>query len=212
MRRHPADPPKTWLMTDERVGDGLWRALARLPRGSGVVFRHYRTPPAERRRLFRRVARIARSRGLMLIRGGEHPLGGGAAGTHRHRGTGLVTWPAHNRDEAVRAVRAGADLLFVSPVFVTRSHPGARVLGVSAARKIGAGLPVQIVALGGVTPKRGRLLLRSGFWGWAAIDGWIACRCRPTPDESFGTPRASRWSRDVQPLNARPSPRTAALR
>ncbi|MEJ8630952.1 hypothetical protein P0F65_16040 [Sphingomonas sp. I4] len=36
--------PVTWLMTDERLGDGLWRALARLPPGSGVVFRHHATP------------------------------------------------------------------------------------------------------------------------------------------------------------------------
>ena len=39
-------------MTDERLGDGLWAALERLPKGSGVVFRHYGLAPAERRALF----------------------------------------------------------------------------------------------------------------------------------------------------------------
>ena len=34
--------PSVFLMTDERMGDGLWAALERLPRGAGVVFRHYR--------------------------------------------------------------------------------------------------------------------------------------------------------------------------
>jgi thiamine-phosphate pyrophosphorylase len=38
-------------MTDERLGDALWTALRRLPRGAGIVFRHYATPPAERRAL-----------------------------------------------------------------------------------------------------------------------------------------------------------------
>ncbi|RYD48780.1 MAG: thiamine phosphate synthase, partial [Sphingomonadales bacterium] len=38
--RHPLIP-KLWLMTDERMGDDLWDALKRLPRGSGVIFRHY---------------------------------------------------------------------------------------------------------------------------------------------------------------------------
>jgi thiamine-phosphate pyrophosphorylase len=159
-------------MTDERMGAGLWRALQRLPRGSGVVFRHYATPPAERRRLFRRVAVMARARGLVLIRAGEVPLGA-EAGTHGRRGGGLVTWPAHDRPEALRGVRAGADLLFVSPVFATRSHAGTAALGPVKARRIAAGLPVRAVALGGMTRKKGRTLIRSGFWGWAAIDAWL---------------------------------------
>ena len=171
-RRHPAAPPKMWLMTDERMGPGLWRALKRLPRGSGVVFRHYRTLPAERRRLFRRIAAVARARGLVLVRAGDSSLGA-EAGTHGRRGGRLVTWPAHDRAEALRGVRAGADLLFVSPVFATRSHPDAPALGPAKARRIVAGLPVRAVALGGMTPARGRALMRSGWWGWAAIDAWL---------------------------------------
>jgi len=159
-------------MTDERMGDGLWRALKRLPRGSGIVFRHYATPPAERRRLFRRVAAIARARGLVLVRAGDGPLGA-EAGTHGRPGRGLVTWPAHDRAEALRAARAGADLVFVSPVYPTRSHSDAPALGPRAARRLAAGLPVRVVALGGVTPKRGRVLIAAGLWGWAAIDAWL---------------------------------------
>ena len=55
-RRHPL--PTIWLMTDERVGD-LLGAIRRLPRGAGVVFRHYATPAEERRRLWRAVRRVA---------------------------------------------------------------------------------------------------------------------------------------------------------
>jgi thiamine-phosphate pyrophosphorylase len=171
-RRHPAEPPKLWLMTDERMGEQLWRALRRLPRGSGVVFRHYHTPPGERRRLFRKVAAVARARGLVLVRAGEGPLGA-EAGTHGRRGAGLITWPAHDRAEALRGVRAGAGLLFVSPVYATRSHPGAPALGPGTARRIAAGLPVRAIALGGVTREHGRSLIRAGWWGWAAIDAWI---------------------------------------
>ena len=66
--RHPL--PSLWLMTDERIED-VAAALRRLPRGAGVVFRHYATLPAERRRLWRRLLRIARARGLMLVRAGS---------------------------------------------------------------------------------------------------------------------------------------------
>jgi thiamine-phosphate pyrophosphorylase len=159
-------------MTDERVGDGLWAALRRLPRGSGVVFRHYATPVWERRMLFRRVVRIARARGLVVVRAGER-AGFGEDGVHGGaRGSGLRTAPAHDRREAVAAVRRGAEVLFVSPVFGTRSHPGAATLGERMARQIVQGLPVVVIALGGMDARRFRGI--TGFDGWAAIDAWGA--------------------------------------
>jgi thiamine-phosphate pyrophosphorylase len=157
-------------MTDERLGDGLWAALRRLPPGSGVVFRHYATPVRERRRLFRRVVRIARVRGLVVVRAGER-AGFGEDGVHgRARGGGLRTAPAHDRREAVAAVRRGAEVVFVSPVFGTRSHPGAEALGVRKARQITQELPVVVIALGGMGARRFRRV--TGFDGWAAIDAW----------------------------------------
>jgi thiamine-phosphate pyrophosphorylase len=157
-------------MTDERLGDGLWAALRRLPPGSGVVFRHYATPVRERRRLFRRVVRIARVRGLVVVRAGER-AGFGEDGVHGGaRGSGLRTAPAHDRREAVAAVRRGAEVVFVSPVFMTRSHPGGKTLGERGARRVSQGLPVVAIALGGMDARRFRKLI--GFDGWAAIDAW----------------------------------------
>jgi len=160
-------------MTDERMGEALWAALRRLPRGAGIVFRHYTLPAAERRTLYRRVARIARQRGLVMVRAGSARLGY-EDGVHGRRGAGLVTWPAHSRLEAIRAVRSGAAAIFVSPVFPTRSHPDAPALRDRRAGQVFAGLPVAAIALGGVTPTSGARLVRRGFHGWAAIDAWLA--------------------------------------
>jgi thiamine-phosphate pyrophosphorylase len=156
-------------MTDERLGDDLWRILARLPPGSGVVFRHRSLPPRERRALFARVRRITRARELVLF-AVDPPLPG-AAGRHGRVG-GATSWPAHDRAEALAGKRAGAALLFVSPVHPTASHPGAPALGPRRARRIGAGLGLPIVALGGMTARRWRRLRTAGFAGWAAIDAW----------------------------------------
>jgi thiamine-phosphate pyrophosphorylase len=156
-------------MTDERQGDDLWAALRRLPRGSGLVFRHYATPPDERRRVFARVVRIARARGLVVVRAGAW-CGPGADGVHNLRGRGLRTASAHSQDEAVEAVRRGADVVFVSPVFATRSHPGAKALGARAAGQVARGLRVPAIALGGVDAEKFKRL--DGFYGWAAIDAW----------------------------------------
>ena len=61
-------------------------------------------------------------------------------------------------------------MLFVSPVFATRSHPGALVLGAREARRIVRGLPVVVIALGGMNAQRFQRM--TGFDGWAAIDAW----------------------------------------
>lgn len=171
--RHPS-PPRLWLMTDERMGEGLWQALERLPRGSGVVFRHYSLPLAERRALFARVAKVARRRGLVLLRAGEQRLGIWEDGTHGtgRRVHGWYSRAAHSADEVVAGVQAGADLLFVSPVFATRSHPGAPALGPVRLGSLVRGVGVPVIALGGMDASRARRLRRLGVYGWAGIDAW----------------------------------------
>ncbi|WP_232280301.1 thiamine phosphate synthase [Sphingomonas sp. PAMC 26605] len=145
-------------MTDERMGAALWPALAGLPRGSGVVFRHFGTPPPERAALYARIARMARSRGLVLIEGG---------GAAQRR----LLHPAHTIREAIAARRAGAALVLVSPVYPTRTHIGARALGPLRAAAIARAARLPAIALGGMTRRRFMRIKALGFVGWAAIDG-----------------------------------------
>lgn len=161
------------LLTDERQGDRLWSALDRLPRGGLVVFRHYSLSRAERRVLFERVRRVARARGLRIVVAGAAL--GRADGTHgrdSRRTRGFRTWPAHDAREVIAGVRAGADLILISPIFPTRSHPGGRTLGVVRAAALARHAPGRAVALGGMDARRFRRLRGAGFVGWAAIDAW----------------------------------------
>ena len=174
----PRHLPRLWLMTDERLGEALWTALAALPRGSGVVFRHYATEPGKRRRMFAKVARIARSRRLVLVRAGADVMRD-EVGTHNRtpRTRGLKTRAVHTQADWVASGRPPADLVFVSPVFATRSHPAARPLGVVRLGLLIRGLRargVPVVALGGMTAARFRRLRGLGVHGWAAIDAWGA--------------------------------------
>lgn len=167
-RRHPL--PRLWLMTDERQGDGLWTGLERLPAGAGIVFRHYGLPTAERRALFGRVRQIARQRRLTLLVAGA-PLAGGD-GAHGRRGAGLMSASAHNLRELREAERGGADLVFLSPVFATRSHPGEEPLGPRRFALLAHQARVPVIALGGMNAERFRSL--GGAYGWAGIDAWSA--------------------------------------
>jgi thiamine-phosphate pyrophosphorylase len=170
-RRQPL--PRLWLMTDER--QSVWPALARLPRGSGIVFRHYRLPPAERRQLFEQVRREARRKRHWLLLAGPPALARcwGADGSHDScRRPGLFSAPAHSLRELRAAERAGAVLVFVSPVFATRSHPGGRTLGPSRFGLLARQSRVPVIALGGVNGRRGHGLAPLGAYGWAGIDAW----------------------------------------
>jgi thiamine-phosphate pyrophosphorylase len=173
--RHPL--PRRWLMTDERLGDALPAIVAAMPRGSGIVFRHYATPPAERRALFAQVRRIARARRhLLLVAGPPVPGGDGVHGRTAQRGRGIATRPVHSLRERIAAERAGVDAIFVSPVFATRSHPDAAVLGRIGFGRLVADAGVPVIALGGMDGRRARQL---GAWriaGWAAIDAWLPVR------------------------------------
>ncbi|QPQ54526.1 thiamine phosphate synthase [Allosphingosinicella flava] len=178
-RQSPSPPiPRLWLMTDERLGDRLWAALERLPRGSGIVFRHYRLPKAERRKMFGQVARIARRRNLMLVAAAADGLTTARLdGVHNHTGrphihAGFRTASAHNLREVIAACRRGADIVFLSPVYATRSHPGAKGIGALRFGLLARGSRVPVIALGGMNAARGRRMKGLGAYGWAGIDAW----------------------------------------
>lgn len=170
----PRQPlPRLWLMTDERMGEALWDALARLPRGSGVIFRHYEAQ--ERRALFERVRAVARRRGLVLLLAGSPRQAAGwrADGVHgrsphkRMPRPLLRTAPAHDARDVAR-VKGHAVLL--SPVFATRSHPGARTLGPLRFAMLARRAFAPVIALGGMDAQAHRRLARLGAYGWAGID------------------------------------------
>jgi thiamine-phosphate pyrophosphorylase len=193
VRRHPLARklapglPDVWLFSDERTVAGIAELAAILPPGSGIVFRHDKLSPGARWRLFRQLARIARTRKLLLLLAGQpaHAKPWGADGVHlrqplahravqAHRLGLIVTMPVHDGREARAARRAGVDAAFISPLHPTRSHPGAPALGRGAWLRLARLAGAKAVALGGMTPARMRALRRADAKdaGWAAIDSW----------------------------------------
>ena len=127
--------PALVLMTDDaRLADPLPAACA-LPPGSAVILRHYGA--AERASLARRLAAVARRRGLVLLVGEDPALARrvgahgvhlperaiGRAGAVRWQRDWLITAAAHSPAALRLAAAAGADAALLSPVFATASHP-----------------------------------------------------------------------------------------
>lgn len=165
--------PRFWLMTDRRMGDRLLPAIERLGPDGGVVFRHYSLAEKERRALFDRVR--ATHPGLLLLAGPAHQASEwGADGSHgRGYGTGLRSAPVHSYAEIRAAERNGAGLLFLSPVFSTRSHPEAQPLGLARFAWLARRSRLPVIALGGMNETRGKHLASFGAYGWAGIDAWM---------------------------------------
>jgi len=171
--------PREWLMTDERMGERLWEAIDRLPiKHAGIVFRHYRTAPAIRATLARRVADICNRRSLTLAIAADVELA-------RTLGADLVHNPpepphtlpfsraVHSIEQAEAAKAERAALVFVSPVYATRSHPGRKPLYRQLALRIAKAADVPAIALGGMNALKSARLEREGFYGWAGIDAWL---------------------------------------
>jgi len=152
-QRNRSALPTLWYFTDAARGGDPLRVVATLPSClSGVVFRHQDAT------LGKALARLCRARRIALVvagdarlaamlRVGVHLRGGAWPGLMRVKG--LRTASAHNQAQCVKARRAGADIIFLSPAFRTQSHPGAAALGWGWMRL--ARPPGRFYALGGVT-------------------------------------------------------------
>jgi thiamine-phosphate pyrophosphorylase len=173
------DWPRAWLMTDERMGEKLWTAIDRLPiKHAGIVFRHYSLRDDDRATLARRVADICHRKSLALAVAGDEDLAltVGADLVHNPPEPALrlpFSQSVHSLGEAETARVAGAAIVFVSPIFRTRSHPGTRLLGRPLAGRIAQAAGVPAIALGGMDALRFARLQRDGFYGWAGIDAWL---------------------------------------
>lgn len=169
--------PTLWLISDARNDAGLEMALGALPRGSGLIYRHYHLPGPERYARFRALRRIARSRGHITILA-DSALTAREWGADGIYGAPRSLWPrraglihlatAHDLAELGLAARLGADAALLSPVFTTASHPGGGTLGPMRFRLLARQVKLPVIALGGMTQRRARAL---NWPRWAAIDG-----------------------------------------
>ena len=178
--------PAVWFLTDESRTRDVHAALAALPRGTGVIFRHYGVQG--RTRMAKRLAAFCRARGLIFVVAGdwrlaahvrahglhlpEHdaargPASGARAWLKRRRT--VLTASAHGARGLARAHEIGADAVLLAPIYPTRSHPGRASLGLTRARTLLRRARLPVYALGGVTPDKIDQLRAAGFAGLAGI-------------------------------------------
>jgi thiamine-phosphate pyrophosphorylase len=172
---HGQSLPLLWLLSDVRNDAALEAALSGLPRGSGFVFRHYHLPGGERQARYDELSAVARTHSHIVVLAGnvEQAAAWGADGVYGPTQavaalSGLRLGTVHDGDELQAANAARLDGVFLSPVFPTRSHPGAKTLGVLGFHVLAEQALMPVIALGGMTHARAREL---DWPRWGAIDG-----------------------------------------
>ena len=154
MHRRQTGFPNRWLIADHRLGDQLWASVARLPRGSGILFLCHGLGGRQRSALLRKLRILGRTKGLTIV----------------DEATGAAV-RVHDVRELRRALLGPARMILLSPLYPTRSHPEWEALPrmrEAALARLGGR---RLVALGGMDADRFRRVSRLGFSGWAAIDG-----------------------------------------
>ncbi|MDX2143737.1 MAG: thiamine phosphate synthase [Rhodospirillaceae bacterium] len=159
-----------WLMSDDdRLPDPA-DAIATLPAGSGVILRHANA--STRRALAEKAKRVCAAKRMDLLIASDWRLAAAmrCAGVHvpetvlrrgcdpglrlwRRQRRAIMTASAHSTGAVRAAHRAGADLIFLSPVFATVSHPGRRTLGRLQLARIVRETRAALAALGGITAR-----------------------------------------------------------
>jgi thiamine-phosphate pyrophosphorylase len=171
--------PPLWFVTDPTRTPDPIAVAAHLPRGCGVIYRHFGAP--DRVTVARALARVCRKQGLVLLVAADPGLARRvrADGVHwperRFRGRvgagRLQTAAAHGLAGLTRAARRGANAALLSPVFDSRSPSTGQSLGPKRARFLAHASAVPVYALGGVNGSTARALSGGPFCGLAAIDG-----------------------------------------
>jgi thiamine-phosphate pyrophosphorylase len=138
------------LIVDRQPDKKLWRALAKLPRGSGALLLQPFDANGQRR-----LRRTARARGLTVAI--ELPR---------------TMARVHNQSELTRALLRRARLILISPIHKTRSHPDWKPLPRMRAATLARLTGRRAVALGGMTEQRYARIAPLGFIGWAGISAF----------------------------------------
>ena len=157
---------------------------------AGYRLLRLRLAPGERiaDRLIERIDRLSRSHGARWIASGElaHCYGWPAHGLHLDTrqlmtldqrplpAENLVIASCHDLEEIRIAAALGADLVTLSPVQATASHPGAAPLGWTDFERLVGYSPLPVLALGGVGPADWVRARGAGAFGVAGIRafGW----------------------------------------
>lgn len=180
----PSRTPPLLFFTDPDRTPRPWEIAARMPTGSGVVYRSFGAADAVETAM--RLRAVTRSRGMALLIGADVGLADRVEADGLHLPERALSaayslsgrrpdWILSGATHSVAAARAARDLdaVVLSPIFPAGGTSAARpALGLEALARAASG-STRVLALGGVTADQAGRLTQTGAYGLAAIDGIV---------------------------------------
>ena len=84
----------------------------------------------------------------------------------------IVSAACHNEEQMKQAVKIGADIITLSPVQFTKTHPEAEILGWDKFKSLSQNYPLPVFALGGMQNVDVNHAISNGAHGIASISWW----------------------------------------
>ena len=169
--------PSLWYFTDKDKTKDIINTLSGLPTYSGIVLRNYCSK--ERKTIIKNVLRIAKRKNFMVLMGSHPRVHGNINGLHlpkweykcrRNTKKQIVSVSAHSLKDKRKIINTKADIIFLSSVFHTNSHPKRKHLGIIRFGLLARSLARPVIALGGINNKNIKKLKHFPISGVAAIE------------------------------------------
>ena len=169
--------PSLWYFTDEDKTKDITNILHRLPTYSGIVLRNYCSK--ERKTIIKSVLRIAKRKNFTVLMASHPRAHGNINGLHlpkweykcrRNTKEQIISVSAHSLKDKRKIINTKADIIFVSSVFHTNSHPKRKHLGIIRFGLLARSLARPVIALGGINNKNIKKLKHFPISGVAAIE------------------------------------------
>lgn len=187
---------KSVFFSDQKKVQNIEESIKKLPKNSAIIIREYHLNDKERLNFAKKVIKFAKKRGIKILIGKDIALARkvGANGVHfsdfdklpinllknrKFRKKFIFSYSCHSEKSLQKTYELNPDMVFISPIFQTSSHPGTKPLGLRNLAKIAfknknhSYLPLKIYALGGISLVKLKSIRKIPISGFGAIDLFI---------------------------------------
>jgi len=179
--------PLMFFFTDRRAIKNIFSVIKNLPKDTAIIIREYDLNQNQRLDFAKKIINIAKKKSLKVFVGKNWQLAIKikADGVHFSDYDDakkclwksnkilskklLISYSCHSLKSIKIAEKYGCDLIFCSPIFVTKTHPQQKPIGCFGLRNLVSKTSIPIYALGGVDKRNIQILANCHIAGIGGI-------------------------------------------
>jgi thiamine-phosphate pyrophosphorylase len=168
--------PYIWFLTDSIKTKNPLETSRKLPFNSGILIRSYNNKNKEK--IIKNIINLKKRKVHTVLVSGRHKSHSNIDGAHLPswlnssflRNKKLISMSAHGAIDIRKSINIKADVIFISPIFHTTSHPEEKNLGVIKLGLMAKLFKRPVIALGGINNNNISRLKGLPIAGCAGID------------------------------------------